>query len=107
MAFRDTWHRTLVYFGLAEDEPYEEDLEPYPEPEADLENSYREQRNVRRLSARWECPVCRRVYNTISAPSRDGSLTIALTKVLRMPLGAGAQVAPPSRLLNTPFSVPA
>src|SRR5947207_15669350 len=52
MAFRDTWHRTLVYFGLAEDEPYEEDLEPYPEPEADLENSYREQRNVRRLSAR-------------------------------------------------------
>ena len=27
---------------------------------------------VRRLSARWECPVCHRVYNAISAPSRDG-----------------------------------
>jgi len=27
---------------------------------------------VRRLSARWECPVCRRVYNAISAPARDG-----------------------------------
>jgi adenylate kinase len=27
---------------------------------------------VRRLSARWECPVCRRVYNALSAPSRDG-----------------------------------
>ena len=27
---------------------------------------------VRRLSARWECPVCRRVYNAITAPSRDG-----------------------------------
>jgi adenylate kinase len=27
---------------------------------------------VRRLSARWECPVCRRVYNAISAPSKDG-----------------------------------
>jgi len=27
---------------------------------------------VRRLSARWECPVCRRVYNTLSAPSKDG-----------------------------------
>lgn len=27
---------------------------------------------VRRLSARWECPVCRRVYNAISAPSQDG-----------------------------------
>lgn len=27
---------------------------------------------VRRLSARWECPVCRRVYNALSAPSKDG-----------------------------------
>jgi len=27
---------------------------------------------VRRLSGRWECPVCRRVYNAFSAPSRDG-----------------------------------
>ena len=25
MAFRDTWHRTLVYFGLAEDDGYEDD----------------------------------------------------------------------------------
>ena len=38
MAFRDTWHRTLVYFGLADDEEYEEEYEPYPEPEADLES---------------------------------------------------------------------
>ena len=27
---------------------------------------------VRRLSARWECPVCRRVYNALTAPSKDG-----------------------------------
>ncbi len=27
---------------------------------------------VRRLSSRWECPVCRRVYNSISAPAKDG-----------------------------------
>ena len=26
---------------------------------------------VRRLSSRWECPVCRRVYNTLSAPAKD------------------------------------
>jgi len=31
-----------------------------------------DQELVRRLSARWECPVCRRVYNAISAPSKDG-----------------------------------
>ncbi len=52
MAFRDTWHRTLVYFGLAEDEAYDEDeLEPYQEPENDLQDSYRERPNVRRLSS--------------------------------------------------------
>jgi cell division inhibitor SepF len=52
MALRDTWHRTLVYFGLAEDEAYEEEYEPYREPEAELQESYRERPNVQRLSAR-------------------------------------------------------
>jgi cell division inhibitor SepF len=53
MAFRDTWHRTLVYFGLAEDEAYdEEEVEPYAEPEVELQDTYRERPNVRRLSAR-------------------------------------------------------
>jgi cell division inhibitor SepF len=52
MAFRDTWHRTLVYFGLAEDHAYdEEEIEPYHEPEVELEDRYRE-RNVRRLGTR-------------------------------------------------------
>jgi cell division inhibitor SepF len=52
MAFRDTWHRTLVYFGLAEDDAYDdEDLEPYQEPEEDLQDSYSERPNVRRLSS--------------------------------------------------------
>jgi cell division inhibitor SepF len=52
MAFRDTWHRALVYFGLAEDDAYEEDLETYGEPEVELQDTYRERPNVRRLSAR-------------------------------------------------------
>jgi cell division inhibitor SepF len=52
MAFRDTWHRTLVYFGLAEDDAYEEELEPYPEPEVEMQDSYRDRPNVRRLSSR-------------------------------------------------------
>jgi cell division inhibitor SepF len=53
MAFRDTWHRTLVYFGLAvEDDEYDEPREPaYAEPEAELEDRYRERPNVRRLSS--------------------------------------------------------
>jgi len=55
MGFRDSWHRTLVYFGLAEDrDAYEdEDEEPVArEAEAELEDRYRERPNVRRLSSR-------------------------------------------------------
>jgi cell division inhibitor SepF len=53
MAFRDSWHRALVYFGLAEEHPedlYEE--EDTPPPEAELEDRYRERPNVRRMPAR-------------------------------------------------------
>jgi cell division inhibitor SepF len=57
MALRDTWHRTLVYFGLAEDDRYyEPDLEEVElaehEPEDELKERYRERPNVRRLSGR-------------------------------------------------------
>jgi cell division inhibitor SepF len=52
MALRDTWHRTLVYFGLAEEEDgYREEIDE-PEPEAELEDRYRERPNVRRLQQR-------------------------------------------------------
>ena len=51
MALKDSWHRALVYFGLAEEEDprYESVPEPEPEPEAELEGRYRERPNVRRL----------------------------------------------------------
>src|SRR3954452_6574714 len=59
MAFRDTWHRALVYFGLAEDhDDYLEEVPAAstataaPEPEIDTEDRYRERPNVRRLSGR-------------------------------------------------------
>ena len=48
MAFRDTWHRALVYFGLAEDEAYEEEPEPYTGSEVEIQDTYRERPNVRR-----------------------------------------------------------
>lgn len=52
MALRDTWHRTLVYFGLAEDqhEYYEDD--EYVEHESELEGRYADRPNVRRINAR-------------------------------------------------------
>jgi cell division inhibitor SepF len=53
MAFRDTWHKTLVYFGLAEDRDAYDEVEPDPrEPEEELESRYRERPNVRRLRRR-------------------------------------------------------
>ena len=71
MAFRDSWHRALVYFGLAEERAYvdefaiereqarEAELEREqreraraPQPEADMEDRYRERPNVRRLAPR-------------------------------------------------------
>jgi cell division inhibitor SepF len=51
MALRDSWHRALVYFGLAEDGDVYHD-EPDPEPEVELEDRYRERPNVRRLQSR-------------------------------------------------------
>jgi cell division inhibitor SepF len=52
VAFRDSWHRALVYFGLAEErEPAYEDDDGY-EPEQELEERYRERPNVRRLQSR-------------------------------------------------------
>ena len=65
MAFRDSWHRALVYFGLAEERGYVDERDeldepaplheparsPQPQPpEAAVEDRYRERPNVRRLS---------------------------------------------------------
>jgi cell division inhibitor SepF len=49
MAFRDSWHSALVYFGLAEE--YHDDFDEAP-PEAEIEDRYRERPNVRRLRRR-------------------------------------------------------
>src|SRR6478672_6324362 len=52
MALRDTWHKTLVYFGLAEEDDYPTEERQLPEPEEELEDRYRERPNVRRLESR-------------------------------------------------------
>ena len=80
MALRDTWHRTLVYFGLAEDEEYRDEPDLEPEPEAELEDRYRERPNVRRLGARRR----RDEIDDIFADDPRGSASA--TRVLR-PVG--------------------
>ena len=85
MAFRDTWHRTLVYFGLAEDrDAYdeEEDLD-VREPEEEIESRYRERPNVRRLSS------SRRRRDEIDDIFADDPAAERRTAVLR-PVGSGS-----------------
>ena len=82
MALRDTWHRTLVYFGLAEDDAYDEELEPYSEPEVDLQDSYRDRPNVRRLSSRRRRDEIDDIFADDPGPERR-------TAALRPVAGAG------------------
>lgn len=97
MAFRDTWHRALVYFGLAvehdyEDEPdYEQrdrggrerERERYAEPEPEPEDPYRDRQNVRRLSS------SRRRRDEIDDIFADDEPLSRRTSVLRPVGGSG------------------
>jgi cell division inhibitor SepF len=100
MAFRDTWHRTLVYFGLAEDrDAYDE--EPVIEPreaEAELEDRYRERPNVRRLSSR-------RRRDEIDDIFADDSPAERRTTVLR-PVGGRAANGAPVRDVRVHLVIP-
>jgi cell division inhibitor SepF len=89
MAFRDTWQRTLVYFGLAEDrddaydDEYDDDpvAPPLPEPEAEIEDRYRERPNVRRLSARRRRDEIDDIFSDDDMPSRSERGTRTLRTV--------------------------
>ena len=95
MGFSDTWHRTLVYFGLAEDrDAYEDDYaEPDPrDSEAELESRYRERPNVRRLQSR-------RRRDEIDDIFADDAPSERRTTVLR-PVGSGGGTATAPRPAN-------
>ena len=81
MAFRDSWHRTLVYFGLAEEHP-EDVYDDEPHPEADLEDRYRERPNVRRMPARRRRDEFDDIFADDEPPGRP-------TSVLRPVNGGG------------------
>jgi cell division inhibitor SepF len=86
MALRDTWHRALVYFGLAEDHEYGPDYEGY-EPETAGDDVFgsgrREPAPVRRL------PTARRRRDEIDDIfAEDEPMTGGRTGVLR-PVGNG------------------
>ena len=99
MALSDTWHRTLVYFGLAEeDDPRYEVVQDH-EPEAELEDRYRERPNVRRLQRKRRDDFDD-IFADDSAPSAGRE-----TRVLRS-VGNGARELDVPVILNLQQSDP-
>jgi cell division inhibitor SepF len=55
MGLGESWHKVMVYFGIAEEDDYEDEDEeetmaPHREPQRELERSYDERPNVRKLN---------------------------------------------------------
>src|SRR6187551_2592214 len=48
MGFADLWNRTLVYFGIAEEDEWDDEYAV----EQELERSYQDRANIRRISPR-------------------------------------------------------
>jgi cell division inhibitor SepF len=84
MPLRDSWHRTLVYFGLAEEADEFDDYgtEPVPEhAEAALEDRYRERPNVRRLQGRRRRDEFDDIFSDEDTSSPAPRQTVALRSV--------------------------
>ena len=85
MAFRDTWHRTLVYFGLAEDRDTYDD-EPTPttaSPRQSSRTATASGPNVRRLSSRRRRDEIDDIFAD-DAPSRAPHGDLALGRPARL-----------------------
>jgi cell division inhibitor SepF len=86
MPLRDSWHRTLVYFGLAEEadeyDDYEQTEAVREHPEAALADRYRERPNVRRLQGRRRRDEFDDIFAEDDAPpppSRGGAVLRSVT----------------------------
>jgi cell division inhibitor SepF len=88
MGFADVWNKTLVYFGIAEEEEWDEDYVT----DEDIQRSYAERPNVRRLAPRrrerdfddWTEPAA------ATAPER--TTTAAPARVAALPSPASVRV---------------
>jgi cell division inhibitor SepF len=89
MAFRDSWHSALVYFGLAEE--YHDDYEEDVAPEAAIEDTYRERPNVRRLRRR------RDEYDDIFAEDDDADAGSMGARGSRARAGSATVLKPVAR----------
>ncbi|MBA3364432.1 MAG: cell division protein SepF [Actinobacteria bacterium] len=77
MGFADVWNRTLVYFGIAEEEDWDEDGLVTNE---ELERTYSERPNVRRLTPRRR----RGEFDDWTEPEPAGARTEVLRPATRL-----------------------
>ena len=72
MGFSDLWSRTLVYFGIAEDEEWDDDMQT---SERDVEESHRrrDRQNVRRLPSSADDEDWPSEESAAQAPRRERS----------------------------------
>jgi cell division inhibitor SepF len=94
MGFADVWNRTLVYFGIAEEEDWDED--GYVTEEA--ERSYSERPNVRRLTPRRRAVEVDEWSDLGSPRSRGGTLRPATRLRGVEPTAAADEGSSPTRV---------
>ena len=98
MPLGDLWSRTLVYFGIAEEEDDWDDEDGYAAEES-LEQSYRERPNVRRLTPRrraqeyddWTESEADRAPTRV-APARQPRVREARPQIEALPSAASVRV---------------
>ena len=95
MGLADVWNRTLVYFGIAEEDDWDEDIDGYA-TEEELERSYSSRPNVRRLAPRRR----ERDYDDWTDPGA------AATVVQRPTRPRGLEAVPPSASVQVHLVVP-
>ena len=98
MGFGDLWNRTLVYFGIAEEDEWDDDYAA----EQELERTYQERPNVRRLSPRRR----EREFDDWTDPSADRTQVMRprLRGVEPVPAAAAGAAAPATVHLVIPRS---
>ena len=73
MGFSDLWSRTLVYFGIAEDEEWDDDGLQTSEQQLDDSYRRRERQNVRRLPSSAESEGWESEESAAASPRRERS----------------------------------
>ena len=95
MGFADLWNRTLVYFGIAEEDEWDDE---YAADE--LERSYRERPNVRRLAPRRRD----REFDDWTDPGTERTEVLRPARLRRVDMPAGPVAAPATVHLVVPRS---